>query len=212
MGMTLAVVAGSLAALSSLSSSNAANAQAKYQQSQAEANAAAARNQAQITEQKGRVESENIDREKQALTRQYADAQSGAVANLGALGVDMSSGSAANVLQGNANAYAADVGDNRYQKAYSQWETRQNVNAQLTAADNYDNAASYYGSTVKSLGQSLLTAGVSGLASGLGAYSMAGDGNGFWSKLFSGGTKSVTSGAGSGFSLYNGNALQAVRG
>ena len=173
MGMTLAVVAGSLAALSSLSSSNAANAQAKYQQSQAEANAAAARNQAQITEQKGRVESENIDREKQALTRQYADAQSGAVANLGALGVDMSSGSAANVLQGNANAYAADVGDNRYQKAYSQWETRQNVNAQLTAADNYDNAASYYGSTVKSLGQSLLTAGVSGLASGMSAYSMA---------------------------------------
>ena len=197
MGATsLAVVVGSLAALSSLSQTNAANAQAKYQQSQAEANAAAARNQATITAQKGRIEAENIDREKQALTRQYADAQSGAVANLGALGVDMSSGSAANVLQGNANTYAADVGDNRYQKSISQWVTNENVKAQEANAANYDSAASYYGSTVKNLGQSLLTAGVSGLTSGMGAYSMAGGGgggNGFWNTLFASTKKSFTS-------------------
>lgn len=179
MGATsLALVAGGLTVLSSLSQTNAANAQAKYQQAQAQANAAAARNQAQITAEKGRIEAENLDRERNALTRQYADAQSGTVANLGALGVDMSSGSAVKVLQGNANAYAADVADNRYQKSVSQWVTNENVKAQEANAANYDNAASYYGSTVKSLGQSLLTAGVSGLASGLasglGAYSITG--------------------------------------
>lgn len=208
MGWVIPVAMGAMSMISSMQKGNEANAQAQYQQSQMEANAQAARNQASITAQKGRVEAENIDREKSALTRQFADAQSGAVANLGALGVDMSSGSAANVLQGNANAYAADVGDNRYQKAYSQWETRQNVNAQLATAQNYDNAASYYASTVKSLGQSLLTGGMSGIASGLGAYTSMG---GSFSGLFGGGSKSVTSGNGSGFSLYSGNAMQAVR-
>ena len=209
MGWVIPVVMGAMSMVSSLSKNSEANAQAKYQQNQMEANAQAARNQASIAAQKGRVDAENIDNEKQALTRQFADAQSGTVANLGALGVDMSSGSAADVLQGNADAYAADVGQNRYQKAFSQWETRQNVNAQLTNAQNYDNAASYYASTVKSLGQSLLTSGMSGLTTGLGAYSMMG---GSFSGLLSGGSKAVTSGASSGFSLYSGNALQAVRG
>ena len=209
MGWVIPVVMGAMSMVSSLSKNSEANAQAKYQQNQMEANAQAARNQASIAAQKGRVDAENIDNEKQALTRQFADAQSGTVANLGALGVDMSSGSAADVLQGNADAYAADVGQNRYQKAFSQWETRQNVNAQLTNAQNYDNAASYYASTVKSLGQSLLTSGMSGLTTGLGAYSMMG---GSFSGLLSAGSKAVTSGASSGFSLYSGNALQAVRG
>ena len=96
------------------------------------------------------------------------------MANLGALGVDMSSGSAAASLEGNANRFAADYGANRYQKAVGEWETRENVKAQRANAQNYENAASWYGSTVKNLGQSLLTAGVSGLVSGISAYSLAG--------------------------------------
>ena len=177
MGMdpvTLAVAMGGMAALSSLSQTSAANQQAKYQEAQMQANANAARNQARITAEKGRIEAENMDREKSALHREFADMQSGNVANLGALGVDMSSGSAAQVLSGNAANYAADVGANRYQKAVGQWETRQNVRAQEANAANFDNAASYYGSTVKGLGQSLLTAGTQGLVSGIGGYAMAG--------------------------------------
>lgn len=177
MGMdpvTLAVAMGGMAALSSLSQASTANQQAKYQQAQMQANANAARNQARITAEKGRIEAENMDREKSALHREYADIQSGNVANMGALGVDMSSGSAAQVLSGNAANYAADVGANRYQKAVGQWETRQNVRAQEANAENFDSAASYYGSTVKGLGNSLLTAGMQGLVSGIGAYSMAG--------------------------------------
>ena len=175
MGATaLALTLGGLSALSCLSQTQQQNRQARYQQSQMEANAAAARNQAKVTAEKGRIEAENLDRERSALRREYADVQAGNAANRGALGVDRSSGSAAAALEGNANRFAADYGANRYQKAVGEWETRENVKAQRANAQNYENAASWYGSTVKNLGQSLLTAGISGLASGISAYSLAG--------------------------------------
>ena len=121
--LTLALTAGGLSALSSLQQTSAANKQARYQQDVAEANAAAARNQAKITAEKG---------------------------------------------------FSQDVALNRYQKALSEWETGENVKALEANAANYDAAASYYGSTVKGLGNSLLTAGITGLTSGIGVYSMAG--------------------------------------
>lgn len=172
--LTLALAAGGLSAVSSIASTNQANRDAKYQAQAAEANAQAARNQAKITEEKGRIEAENIDRERIALTRAYADMQAGNAAGFGALGVDMSSGSAADVFAGNASRYASDLALNSYQKNVMEWETRQNVNAALTNAANYDNQASYYKSTVQGLGSTLLTAGLAGLTSGLGVYSMAG--------------------------------------
>lgn len=172
--MTLALTMGGLSALSSIASTNAQNRQAKYNQQMMQAQAQAARNQAKITEERGRIEAENLDRERNALTREYADLQAGNVASFGALGVDMSSGSAADVLMGNASRYASDVGLNRYQKDISEWETRENVKANLTNAANYDAAASWYGNSMKGLGNTLLTAGLSGLASGIGAYATAG--------------------------------------
>ena len=108
--MTLALTAGGLAALTSVAESNAQNRQARYQQKVAEANAEAARNQAKITEAKGRVAGENLDRERSALRREYADLQAGNVAGMGALGVDMSSGSALRTLEGTALRCAQNVG------------------------------------------------------------------------------------------------------
>lgn len=172
--LTLALAAGGLSAVSSIASTTQANREAKYQAQAAEANAQAARNQAKITAEKGRIEAENIDRERSALTREYGDTQAGNAATFGALGVDMSSGSAANVLTGNAVRYASDIGLNSYQKNVADWETRQNMNAALTNAANYDNQAGYYKSSVQGLGSTLLTAGLSGLASGLSVYSTAG--------------------------------------
>ncbi len=90
MGATaLALTMGGLSAISSLSQTRQQNRQAQYQQVQMEANAAAARNQARITAEKGRLEAENLDRERSALRRQYADVQAGNAASLGALGVDI---------------------------------------------------------------------------------------------------------------------------
>lgn len=188
MGATaLAITMGGLSALSSVASTTQANRQAKYNQAQLEAQAAAARNQAKIVAEKGRIEEENLDRERNSLTREYADLQAGNVASFGALGVDMSSGSASDVLTGNASRYASDVGLNRYQKALTQWETRENVKANLTNAQNYDAAASWYGNSVQGLGSTLLTAGLAGLTSGVGAYATAGgfgSGGGFFDNLF----------------------------
>ena len=172
--MTLALTMGGLSALSSIASTSQQNRQAQYNKKMAEAQAQAARNQAKVTAEKGRIEAENLDRERNSLTRQYADLQAGNVASFGALGVDMSSGSAMDVLSGNASRYAGDVGLNRYQKAVNQWETDENVKASLTNAANYDAAASWYGNSVKGRGSTLLTAGLSGLTSGIGAYATAG--------------------------------------
>ena len=172
--LTLALAAGGLSAVSSIVSTSQANRDARYQAQAAEANAQAARNQAKITAEKGRIEAENLDRERSALTRAYADMQAGNAAAFGALGVDMSSGSASDVFAGNAARYASDLALNSYQKKVTEWETRQNVNAALTNAANYDAQAGYYKSTVQGLGSTLLTAGLSGLSSGLGVYSMAG--------------------------------------
>lgn len=172
--LTLALAAGGLSAVSSIASAGRAGREAEYQAQAAEAGAQAARNQAKITAEKGRIEAENLDRERSALTRAYADMQAGNAAAFGALGVDMSSGSAADVFAGNAARYASDLALNSYQKKVTEWETRQNVNASLTNAANYDAQAGYYKSTVQGLGSTLLTAGLSGLSSGLGVYSMAG--------------------------------------
>lgn len=194
--LTLALTAGGLSAVSSLQQTSAANKQAQYQQDVAKANAEAARNQAKITAEKGRIEGENLDRERSALRRQYADLQSGNIASLGALGVDMSSGSALDTLEGNALRFSQDVALNRYQKALSEWETGENVKALEANAANYDAAASYYGSTVKGLGNSLLTAGITGLTSGIGAYAMAGGFGGSSSSGLFGDRKIVSGGGG----------------
>ena len=87
---------------------------------------------------------------------------------------DLSTGSSAALLRGNADRFAADVGLNLHQKDVSAWETRQNIRAQEANARNFENAADWYGSTVSNLGQSLLAAGLSGLASGVSAYRSAG--------------------------------------
>lgn len=209
--LTLALAAGGLSAVQSLSSTNAANKQARYQQDVAEANAAAARNQAKITAEKGRIEGENLDRERSALRRQYADLQSGNIASLGALGVDISGGSAADTLEGNALRFSQDVALNRYQKALSEWETGENVKALEANAANYDAAASYYGSTVKGLGNSLLTAGITGLTSGIGAYAMAGGFGGSSGSGLFGGRKIIPGGGGASEQQFLKNYLSGRR-
>lgn len=197
--MTLALTMGALSALSSVDRTMQQNRQAEYNKNLARAQAQAARNQAEAAQVKGRIEAENRDRERNELTRRYADQQAGNVAGFGALGVDMSSGSAQRLLSGNASRYAQAVGENRYQKALGEWETRENVRANLTSAANYDAQASWYDSTVQGLGSTLLTAGLSGLTSGLGTYAAAGG--------FGGGAAADTAGAATTWDRLRGNTI-----
>lgn len=178
----LGLTMGALSAAGSLASSQAQAAQQKAQ-------ASALRQQAALTAEKGRIESENFDRQKSALRREYEDIEGRNRSLLAAGNVDMSSGSALSTSLGNIERFASDVGENAYQKALKEWETAQDVKNLEYQANVYDAQGSFLKKSAGNLGSSLLTAGLSGLSSGLGMYGMAG---GELSSLFGSG-----SGAGS---------------
>ena len=172
----LGLTMGALSAAGSLASSGAQAAQQKAQ-------AGALRSQAALTAEKGRIEAENFDRQKSALRREYEDIQGRNRSLLAAGNVDMSSGSALSTSLGNVERFAADVGENAYQKALSLWSSEQQAKALDWQAHVYDAQGSYLKKSAGNLGTSLLTAGLSGLTSGLGTYTMAG---GSLSSLFGG--------------------------
>lgn len=163
----LGLTMGALSAAGSLATSEA---QASALRSQADA----ARQQAALTAEKGRIEAENFDRQKIALRREYEDTEGRNRSLLAAGNVDMSSGSALAASLGNIERFASDVGENAYQKALKEWETAQEVKNLAYQADMYDARGSYLKKSAGNLGASLLTAGLSGLSSGLGMYGMAG--------------------------------------
>lgn len=117
--------------------------QQRYEASVADANAASLRNQRDAVRQEGRIAQENLDKRKEALHRRYNQVQSGDIAALGAGNVDMTSGSAADALRGNADRYAEDVGDNAYAKSLARWETQNHADALNYQADRYNAQASY---------------------------------------------------------------------
>lgn len=172
MGLTFSILAGGLSALSSLSGSMQKAQQQRYQADVAEANAQAMRRQAVVEGEKGRIKTENIDRQKEQLRRQYADVQGKNIASLGGAGVDIGSGSALDTLQGNAAGFAQDVAWNNYEKELSKWETNEAVKSANFQADQYDAQSSWLKKTAGNLGTSLFTAGLSGLGTGLSVYGM----------------------------------------
>ena len=185
----LGLTMGALSAAGSLASSQAQAAQQKAQANALRSQADATRRQAALAAEQGRIEAENFDRQKGALRREYEDMEGRNRSLLAAGNVDMSSGSALSASLGNIERFAADVGENAYQKALKEWETAQEVRNLTYQADMYDAQGSFLKKSAGNLGSSLLSAGLSGLSSGLGMYGMAG---GKLSSLFGSG-----SGAGS---------------
>jgi hypothetical protein len=176
------------AAASSFMSSQSQAAQQKYQANVAEheaqvadQNALAVRRQADVELQRGQIEQEKIDRERDALRRQY-EAEAGRNRSLLASGnVDISSGSAFDSLMGNAVLFSGDLAANRYNRAVAGWEAGERSRRLLYQADLYANQgeasrtqSSWLKKTAGNLGTSLLTAGIDGLRAGASSYSMAG--------------------------------------
>lgn len=172
--MTIGLVAGGLAGASSLMDAERTRKQQKAQASAMSAQAKLTRNQAKVAEARGRVEAENIERQKSALRREFETLQGRNRVELGAGNVDMASGSALDVSLGNIGNFAADMGETAYQKALKEWESAQSVRNLNWQADQYDAQGSYLRRTAGNFGTSLLTAALSGVSTGLGAYSMAG--------------------------------------
>ena len=172
--MAIGIATAAMTALSSFSQSQQQSQQQKAQASALQAQASATRKQAELTARKGRVEAENYDRQKSALRREFQETQGRNRSLLAAGNVDMGGGSALDVSLGNIERFAADVGENAYQKALKQWETAQEVKNIHYQAATLDAQGSYLKKTAGNLGTSLLTAGLSGLTAGMGTYSMAG--------------------------------------
>lgn len=176
-GIDLAVGAlamGALTAATTLVQSEQGRKQQKAQADTAKAQADIQRKQAELAGQQGRIEAENLDQQKSLLRREFNAGQARNRSLLGAGNVDMASGSALDVSMGNINRFAADVGENAYQKALKEWETDYTVKNLLYEADMYDAQSSYLKKSAGNFGTSLLTAGISGVMAGLGTYAMGG--------------------------------------
>lgn len=176
MGMELIIGAavGGLTALDSFTSAEATRANQKYQASALASNAAAMRQQADLTRKATEAAQREKDREREALRRAYESEAGSNRALLAASGVDITSGSAADVLLGNAGRFATDMGENRLEREWVGWTGNRQADLQTWQGDVYDSQSSYLKKTAGSLGNSLLSSIVKGGVAGLGAYTMAG--------------------------------------
>lgn len=202
MGMTLGIISGALAAGSTFLQAQAASQRQAAQAGYMESQAAAARKQADIELARGHAEAEAIDRRKSEIHRQFNELQGHNRVVLGAGNVDMSSGSAAKVAEGNINSFANDMAENQYQKALKLWEAQENKKAMNYQADVLDSQASYLNRTNGNMGTSLLSAALSG---GMGFASGYTAGGGSLAKLF--GFETAGQGAGTGISAANEAAM-----
>ena len=168
------LVSGGLSALSALGGGMAQSNRQRQQAKAMEVQAANTRAQAEMERQRGQIEAETIAKQKSRLTKEYQQGQARNRVNLAAGNIDMTSGSALKLQEGNADAYAADVGENEYQRLLRINETNNNFRTAQWQADQYDANASYLKRTAGNLGTNLLTAALAGTASGLTSYIAAG--------------------------------------
>lgn len=183
--LTMGLVSGGLSALSALGGGLAQSNRQRQQAGAMEVQAANTRAQAEMERRRGRIEAETIAKQKSRLTKEYQQGQARNRVNLAAGNIDMTSGSALKLQEGNADAYAADVGENEYQRLLRINETNNNFRTAQWQADQYDANASYLKKTAGNLGTNLLTAALSGVASGLTSYIGAGG------KFFGNGTDQI---------------------
>lgn len=195
-----ATVSAAATFVSSQQQTSAANAQAEYQAKVAAANAQGLRNQAETEKQAGVIRQQQIEAEKEEAGRKFRMQQGQNVASLAASGVEITSGSAMDLLEGNIDLYSQDIGTNFFQQQLNSWETRNKVRNLQWQASVQDSQASFHRSTIVNSGQSLLTSGLKGLGAGLGTYAAFGGGFGM------GGGSGAGAAAGAGKTGVHGSA------
>ena len=113
---------------------------------------------------------EVLAQQRNAVTDAYRAQQGANIAGAGAANVDISSGSAAQILEGNANRYANDMARSRYAEALQQWQGESALSmleaqakgyditssAQRSIANMIDPLGNAIGSSLMSFGMSLL--------------------------------------------------------
>lgn len=172
--MIFGIISGALAALSGFGSSMAQGNSQRMQAANLKAQAQANRRNADMELERSRAAAYEQDRQKTRLRREFNNIMSDNRVSLAAGNVDMASGSAMDVAQGNINNFAADMGDNAYARAMRLWEGREQHKNLNWQADVQDAHASYLDRTAATVGSSLLTAGLAGAGGFASGYTMAG--------------------------------------
>ena len=170
----VAAFVGLISAIQTFSSMEASRRNAEYQAKVAEANSSAMRAQADITRKQTEIAQQAKSDEQLKLKHEYNEAAGTNTSLLAAGNVDTTSGSALDLLEGNANRFADDMGKMEFDKAMIGWTGRRQEQLQKWQADVYSSQASYLKSTAGSTFGSLLSAGLSGTVSGLSAYGSMG--------------------------------------
>lgn len=178
-GMALAIASAAFSAYSQTEQQNAA-ARAQQRQAQYEANVAAqnanrARGDAELAQAQSNENLRNMDRQRTQMRREYEAEQGANLSMLAASGTDISSGSAFDLLSGNADIFSADMGEALRNREFAQWEGKNKVEGLLHEASVYDSKAGFLRSTKANLGNSLLNAGIAGagaLGSSMISYGM----------------------------------------
>lgn len=172
--LTLGSLMGGSALVGGLMDSGAASAQANARAAANEAQAANLRAQAQTMREQSEIQAGQTDKQKHMLRREY-EAKQGRARNLFAAGnVDLSSASAMGVLEGSADAFATDVGENSYQRAIQQWEAENNIRSTHAQANALDAEAGAMKKQAGSFVPSLFKVASSAASSFLTGYSLAG--------------------------------------
>lgn len=181
--MGFGIASGALSALGALGNAETNRLNSRHQAAIMENNAANIRAQGQAEANKANIEADAIERRKSQIRRQYREIQGHNRSMLAAGNVAMDSGSALDTQTGNINAYAADLGENAYEKAIRLWQADNNKRAAENEARNMEAQASYIKNTAGTIGTSLLTTAMGGAQGFAQGYALAG---GRLSQLFGG--------------------------
>jgi hypothetical protein len=165
-----AVLVGLLTAVSQFQQMESNRRQQEYEASVANANAAAMQQQAELTKKRTGIARQAADREAHKAKREYYKAAGTNTSLLAAGNVDISSGSALALLEGNANRFADDMGEMEYQKDLDAYVGGYQAATEEWRADLLTSNASYLEQTAGSVGDSLLMSSISGISVGLGSY------------------------------------------
>ena len=132
------------------------------QASQLDAQAKATYQRANQAREVSEIEARKIERQKNALRRQYDAIRGRNAVNLAAGYVDATSGSAMDVAETNAWRFADDMAETSYAAALKRWEGVENQKALQFQAQQYDAQSSYLEKTSGNLLTSLLSASFEG--------------------------------------------------
>lgn len=168
-GIAIAAASAAYSAYQSTETQNAAATRQqtsdRYQAAIATQNANRARADADIAQQQTNEDLRSRDLQRQQQRREYDATQGKNLSLMASSGTDISSGSAFDVLSGNADMFASDMGEALRDRSYAEWTGKNKINSLNYDAKMYDTNATYLSNTQYQLGNSLLNAGIAGLGS-----------------------------------------------